>query len=51
MWVDFRKKENGKHPDCRPNAATDNTHRTPTPLDAVLRMMELNHVAKELSAG
>ena len=24
---------------------------TPTPLDAVLRMVELNHVAKELSAG
>ena len=51
MWVDFGKKRTAKHPDCRPNAATDNTHRTPTPLDAVLRMMELNHVAKELSAG
>ena len=51
MWQFFEKKENGKHPDCRPNAAIDNTHRTPAALDAVLRMMELNHVAKKLSAG
>ena len=39
IWDDFEKR-NGKHPDCRPNAATDSTHRTRTPLDGVLRMVE-----------